>query len=73
MVLVLVRPHAVAVASLILMRFLAPLAILLAAGAVAFFLLRGEDEDPLALAVDRYVAAWTRGDDARAAALTDKP
>ena len=26
--------------------------------------LRGEGEDPAALAIDRYAAAWTRGDDA---------
>ena len=55
------------------MRFLAPLALLVAAGVVAFLLLRGEGEDPAALAIDRYVAAWTRGDDAAAAALTDNP
>ena len=54
-------------------RFLAPLALLVAAGVVAFLLLRGEGEDPAALAIDRYVAAWTRGDDAAAAALTDNP
>jgi len=55
------------------MRILAPLALLVAAGVVAFFLVRGESEDPAALAIDRYVAAWERGDDARAAALTDNP
>ena len=54
-------------------RFLAPLALLVAAGVVAFLLLRGEGEDPAALAIDRYVAAWARGDDAAAAALTDNP
>ena len=41
-----------------------PLALLAAVGVVAFLLLRGEGEDPAALAIDRYVAAWTRGDDA---------
>jgi hypothetical protein len=46
------------------MRFLAPLALLIAAGVIGFLLLRGEDEDPAALAIDRYVAAWTRGADA---------
>ena len=54
-------------------RFIAPLALLVVAGVVAFLLLRGEGEDPAALAIDRYVAAWTRGDDAAAAALTDNP
>jgi cell division protein FtsI/penicillin-binding protein 2 len=55
------------------MRLLAPLALLVIAGVVAFFLLRGEGEDPAALAIDRYVVAWTGGDDAQAAALTDRP
>ena len=55
------------------MRILAPLALLAVVGAAAFLLLRGEGEDPAARAVDRYVAAWTRGDDAAAAALTDNP
>ena len=55
------------------MRFLAPLALLAVAGVAAFLLLRGEGEDPAALAIDRYAAAWTRGDDAAAAALTDNP
>ena len=55
------------------MRILAPLALLAAVGVAAFLLLRGDGEDPAALAIDRYAAAWTRGDDAAAAALTDNP
>ena len=54
-------------------RFLAPLALLAAAAVVGFLLLRGDGEDPAALAIDRYTAAWSRGDDAAAAALTDNP
>ena len=54
-------------------RFLVPLALLAVPGVAAFLLLRGESEDPAALALDRYAAAWTRGDDAAAAALTDNP
>jgi len=54
-------------------RFLAPLAILAASVFVGFLLLRGEDERPGAIAIDRYLAAWTRGADDAAAALTDNP
>jgi len=54
-------------------RFLAPVVLLVAAGAVAFVLLRGGGEDPAATAIDRYVAAWSRGDDVAAARLTTHP
>jgi cell division protein FtsI/penicillin-binding protein 2 len=47
-------------------------ALLVAAGAGAFLLLRG-GEDPARTAVERYLAAWSRGDDRAAAALTDSP
>jgi cell division protein FtsI/penicillin-binding protein 2 len=33
----------------------------------------GDEERPGAGAIDRYLAAWARGDDAGAAALTDRP
>jgi cell division protein FtsI/penicillin-binding protein 2 len=49
---------------------LVPLAVLVAAG---FVVLDGDDERPGAAVVDRYLAAWARGDDAGAAALTDRP
>jgi cell division protein FtsI/penicillin-binding protein 2 len=46
-------------------------AIALAAGAVAYVVLgRGPEPGP---AVDRYLAAWSRGDDAGAARATDRP
>lgn len=45
-----------------------------AAGALAAGVLGGgDDERPGAVAIDRYLAAWTRGDDAGAARLTDRP
>jgi cell division protein FtsI/penicillin-binding protein 2 len=53
-------------------RILAPLALLAAiAAVVVFFLAGGKADEPDAIA--RYVAAWSRGDDRAAAALTDRP
>src|SRR5688500_8286618 len=49
--------------------------VLLAALTAAGFVVLGADDDerPGAAAIDRYLAAWARGDDAGAATLTDKP
>lgn len=55
------------------MRFLAPIA-LIAIAAAAFFLLRGKSGPPPAeVAIDRYLAAWQRGDDGAAARATTRP
>jgi cell division protein FtsI/penicillin-binding protein 2 len=50
---------------------LAAVLVVIAAG-VAFLLLRG-GEDPAQRVIERYLAAWSRGDDRGAAALTDDP
>src|SRR3954469_24152592 len=51
---------------------LAALVVVLAAG--AFLLVRGGDDGAQAkAAVAAFAAAWSRGDDARAGALTDSP
>jgi hypothetical protein len=39
----------------------------------AFLLLRGDDSGEARAAVDRFAAAWSAGDDARAGALTGDP
>jgi hypothetical protein len=44
-----------------------------AAGAAITWLLIGQAEPDPADAADRFVAAWSRGDDAGAARLTDQP
>src|SRR4051795_8988967 len=55
-------------------RVLAIAALVIAAAAVAFVLLRRDDSAEKAqAAVTAFAAAWSRGDDARAGALTDSP
>src|SRR5215217_3903262 len=51
------------------------LVVLAVAGALAAVALSGGGEDERAggAAIDRYLAAWGRGDDAGAAGLTDRP
>ena len=49
------------------------LAIVSGAGAAVLMAYGGSDGEPGAAAIARYLAAWTRGDDRAAAALTDAP
>jgi len=65
-----------ALASLACMpRLVAAVLAVLLAGVVAVVVLGlgGDDERPGAVAIDRYLAAWARGDDAAAATVTDRP
>ncbi len=58
----------------LLKRVAAVIALLVAVGGVAFALLRKDDSaEKSKAAVAAFTAAWTRGDDARAGALTDAP
>src|SRR3954454_24287002 len=55
------------------MRWLAPLGLILAVGAVALFFVTRSGGDPANDAFVGYTAAWSRGDDRSAARLTDNP
>ena len=57
-------------------KLIVALAALLAAAAAGVLVLRGPGDDgdaPGRAAIDRYLAAWTAGDDRAAAAATDRP
>ena len=55
------------------MRWLAPVGLIVAVGAVALFFVTRSGGDPASDAFVGYAAAWSRGDDRAAARLTDKP
>jgi cell division protein FtsI/penicillin-binding protein 2 len=54
-------------------RLIAVLALLIPVAAVAVFLVTRSSGDPASDSFSRYAAAWSRGDDRSAAALTDQP
>src|SRR4051794_6504261 len=55
------------------MRWLAPLTLIVAVGAVALYFATRSGGDPARDAFVGYTAAWSRGDDRAAARLTDDP